>query len=145
MKLASLRGCAALLLAGLLAGVMGGCSAPAYKGVSRIHLVNQGDEAVTFLAIGTSEDALGTAGNRLTRPIPAKSVYSAVLSRPGNYWIRTGVETDGYIVERLEGPIRVGEGVANWEFKKVDSRPLYAAIANAAHGAPAGRISFNNN
>ncbi|MDP2323987.1 MAG: hypothetical protein Q8N51_08155 [Gammaproteobacteria bacterium] len=118
------------------------CSPAPTKGIIRIHLGNEGDTALSFLAIDTSEAALATAANRLAKPLPPHAVYSAVLSRSGNYWVRAEVETDGYTVERIEGPVRVGRGVATLPLKQVDARPLYLS---SVPYSPAGRISFSSN
>lgn len=118
------------------------CAPESAKGFTRIHLANEGGAALTFLAIDTSEPGLATAVNRLSKPLPPHAVYSAVLSRPGNYWVRTEVETDGYTIERIEGPIRVSRGVATLPLKRVDAQPLYAAVTAYP---PAGRISFSSN
>lgn len=118
--------CLSLLLAA-------GCTPEASKNYTRMHLQNQSDTVVTFLAIEVTEEALADAGNRLPKPLPPDSVYSAVLSRPGNYWVRTQVETEGYIVERIEGPVRVSRGVLDWRFEKVDGGPIYG---DAVAGRP---------
>ena len=122
--------------------ILGSCSPEPTKGIIRIHLANEGDSALTFLAIDTSEAALATAVNRLAKPLPPNAVYSAVLSRSGNYWVRAEVETDGYTLERIEGPVRVGRGVATLPLRQVDARPLYAS---SSPYRPAGRISFKSN
>lgn len=148
-----LRHTAALALAGLTIALLAGCSAPDSKGFTRMHLENDSDTAVTFLAIGTSEVALEHAENRLAQPLPPHAVYSAVLSRPGNYWVRTEVETDGYMIKRVEGPVRLGRGVSNWQFNQIDSGPLYPgprdglvtlSQASEAYSA-AGRMSLSSN
>ena len=100
------------------------------RGFTRVHLENASDSTLTFLAIGTSEGALATAENRLSGPLPPRAVYSAVVSRPGNYWIRTEVETEGYTLERIEGPIRLHRGVCQWRFSELDARPLYTTGAS---------------
>lgn len=139
---------------------MAGCVAEDPKGYTRMHLQNESDANITFLAIDVSEDALSNAENRLLKPLAPDAVYSAVLSRPGNYWVRTEVETDGYIVQRVAGPVRVSRGVLDWPLEKIDATPLYSTTAQttpmdrtrgtvhpaliAVH-AVAGRMSFKSN
>ena len=143
MSLVCVRQVAVLFVACLPMALITGCSwDEGDKHYVRIHLENEGDAPVTFLAIGPSEAALETAQNRLSRPLPPKAVYSVSLSRPGNYWVRAEVETEGYTVERIEGPLRAQRGVLDWRFKEVDARPLYAA---AAPYRAAGRISLSSN
>lgn len=152
--------CRAGLLACLFLMTFVGCTVDNPKGYTRMHLQNESDADITFLAISTSEEALSNAENRLLKPLAPDAVYSAVLSRPGNYWVRTEVETDGYIVQRLDGPLRVSRGVHDWSLQKIDAAPLYGATAGeerlarrdqgghaallAGH-AMAGRMSFNSN
>ena len=127
---------AILLIGGGTLGLAYSSSSPGVKSVTRIHLENGADAALTFLAIGVSEEALKTAENRLCRPLPPDSVYSAVLSRPGNYWVRAEVETDGYRLERILGPIRLANGVSDWRFHTLDSGPLYSMGANGVSPVP---------
>ena len=136
-------------------GVATGCGINSTASVTRLHLENASDAPVTFFAIGVSEQEVAAAANRLTQPLEPDSVYSALLARPGNYWVRAEFEVGGHVIERIEGPMRVSRGISDWQFTTLDARPLYdgqncATVQNAA-ALPlsllqrAGRISFNSN
>ncbi|MBX3176460.1 MAG: hypothetical protein KF886_03800 [Candidatus Hydrogenedentes bacterium] len=149
------RPVALLLVSGVFPLVIGCSSSQDPQTFTRLHLENESREPVTFLAIGTSEADLATAENRLSQPLPPRAVYSAIVSRPGNYWVRAEIEAEGYTIERIEGPVRLGRGVHDWRFQQVDARPLYSGreSAGAASAPPgpstvqtaAGLISFRSN
>ena len=119
----------AICLAALL---FAGCDRSDKQDFTRIHLANGSSSAVVYLAIEDSEMAAAQAANRLAQPLPPRAIYSAVLSRPGNYWVRTETEAGGSTIRRIEGPIRLGRGVHNWEFTREDEKPLYEASAGRA-------------
>lgn len=125
-------------LSGFLA--LSGCGGPEKQVFTRIHLANGSDSELVYLAIADSEMAVSVASNRLSHPLPPHTVYSAVLSRPGNYWVRTELESEGSTIRRIEGPIRLGRGIHQWEFTGEDEKPLYdgstAALAVVAVGTP---------
>lgn len=142
-----------VLLFGL--GLAVGCGGSAPTRITRIHMENASDSPLTLIAVGFSEQEVERAPNRLLEPLEPDSVYSALLSRPGNYWVRTEVEERGHTIERIEGPLRVSRGILDWQFKEIDVRPLYdhgarprkdmrpsgLALAQPA----AGRMSFSSN
>lgn len=106
-----------------------GCGGTEKPGSTRMHLANESDFTLVFLAIEDSEMEASTASNRLPRPLPPHAVFSAVLSRPGNYWVRTETESGGSIIRRIEGPVRLGLGIHDWEYTAEDEAPLYRAAA----------------
>lgn len=111
---------------GLLVTLIGaGCNASDKQDFTRVHLANGSDAALVFLAIETSESGATEAANRLSHPLPPTAVYSAVLPRPGNYWIRTETEVGDAIVRRVIGPVRLGRGVYDWKYTREDEVPLY--------------------
>lgn len=118
-----------------------GCDRSDKQDYTRVHLANGSNAALIFLAIETSESRATEAVNRLAHPLPPTAVYSAVLPRPGNYWIRTETEEGDAIVRRVIGPVRLGRGVYDWEYTPQDEVPLYQsdpyqphlAVANVAH------------
>lgn len=143
----------AITLLGL--GVATGCGLNPAAPVTRLHLENASDAPVTFFAIAVSEQEVAAAANRLTHPLEPDSVYSALLARPGNYWVRAEFEADGHVIERIEGPMRVSRGISDWQFSTLDARPLYegqnsvtvqnTAALPLARVQRAGRMSFNSN
>lgn len=112
---------------GFLLGILmlAGCKISDTHTSTRMHLANGSDTPVVFLAIEDSETGASVAPNRLASPLPPKAVYSAILSRPGNYWILTETAAAGSVIRRIEGPIRVERGVHNWMFTREDVVPLY--------------------
>jgi len=106
-----------------------GCGRSGNQNFTRIHVANSCGAAVIYLAIEDSEMAAKEASNRLASPLMPHAIYSAVLSRPGNYWVRTETESGGSTIQRLEGPIRVERGVHTWELKREDEMPLYRAAS----------------
>ena len=104
---------------------LSGCGSVKSHQSSRIHLTNGSNTPVQFLAIEDSEFAVAAASNRLTKPIPPNTIYSAVLPRPGNYWVRMETRSGDAIVRRVEGPVRIERGVSAWQFKREDGVPLY--------------------
>jgi hypothetical protein len=109
----------------LASSQLAGCGSAKIHQSSRMHLTNGSDTPVQFLAIEDSEFAVAGATNRLTKPIPPNTIYSAVLPRPGNYWVRTETRSGDAIVRRVEGPVRIERGVSTWQFKREDGVPLY--------------------
>ncbi len=150
ISLSHMASCVSL---GILAPLLAlGCDQSNKQDFTRVHLANSSDAALVFLAIETSEARATEATNRLSHPLPPTAVYSAVLPRPGNYWIRTETEVGDAIVRRVIGPVRLGRGVFDWEYTSQDEVPLYQtapyqphlAVANVAHckvrrSAPAPR------
>ncbi len=146
-----------LLLLGF--GLSAGCGVSESATVTRLHLENASDSPLTFIAVGFSEHEVEKASNRLPKPLEPDSVYSAILSRPGNYWVRMEFEEGGHTIERIAGPLRVSRGILDWQFTALDVRPLYEGHdqdGSNAGGAvkrsglaiiqpAAGRISFSNN
>lgn len=156
MWLKPLRRPVALLVVCSVITLITGCTpSEDTQSFTRLHLENETRDSVTFLAISASEAELKTAENRLSHPLPPRAVYSAIVPRPGNYWVRTEIDADGYTIERVEGPVRLGRGVHDWRFQQVDARPLYSSLETdgAAYLAPgpsviqtaAGLISFRSN
>ncbi len=142
-----------VLVALLLAA---GCGEPDTTSVTRLHLENASDAPVTFIAVGVSEQEVAVAANRLPKPLEPSSVYSAILSRPGNYWVRTEFQEGGHTIQRIDGPLRISRGILDWQFTTLDVRPLYESgdhanrTAASLHGLSrtqpaAGRMSFSNN
>lgn len=157
MKSCPQKYCTILMLLGF--GLSAGCGASDPASVTRLHLENASDSPVTFIAVGFSERDVEQASNRLPKPLEPASVYSALLSRPGNYWVRTEFEEGGHTIERIEGPLRVSRGILNWQFTTLDVRPLYvgsdqddgyagAAVKRSGLAIiqpAAGRMSFSSN
>jgi len=143
------------LLAASAVALITGCGVETTAPVTRLHLENASDAQVTFFAIDVSEQAVVDADNRLSQPLEPDSVYSALLTRPGNYWVRAEFEYGGHVIERIEGPMRVSRGISDWQFTTLDARPLYEGQKPApAQNIPtlplalnqrAGRISFSSN
>ena len=109
--------------------LLAGCSQSEPQRFTRMHLANGSDATLVFLAIETSEMEASSASNRLAKPLPPETVYSAVLPHPGNYWVRTETEVEGAIVRRIEGPVRLAQGIVSWEYRAEDAEPLYAPAA----------------
>ncbi len=105
--------------------LLGGCGRTESYVPTRMHLSNESQSPVLFLAIEDSELAASTAENRLAQPLLPNVVFSAVLSRPGNYWVRTETQEGGSTVRRIVGPIRLGGGVFAWDLTREDEAPLY--------------------
>ena len=140
-------------------GLSAGCGTSDFASVTRIHLENASDSPLTLIAVGFSEQDVEQAANRLPKPLEPYSVYSALLTRPGNYWVRTEFEKGGHTIERIEGHLRVSRGILDWRFTTLDVRPLYqgqnldensAGAALRSEGIAlaqpaAGRISFSSN
>lgn len=152
MKTCPQKFCTTLLLLGF--GLASGCGNSEPASVTRLHLENASDSPVTFIAVGFSEEDVEQAPNRLPKPLEPDSVYSALLSRPGNYWVRTEFEERGHTIERIEGPFRVSRGILDWQFTTLDVRPLYegrgagTVVKSVGFTRPqpaAGRMSFNSN
>lgn len=110
-----------------------GCDYSDKHDYTRVHLANGSDATLVFLAIETSESGATEAVNRLSHPLPPTAVYSAVLPRPGNYWIRTETEEGDAVVRRVIGPVRLGRGVYDWEYTPQDEVPLYQSAPYQPH------------
>ena len=145
-----------ILTLALSLGMTTGCGLDSPTSFTRLHLENASDAPVTFFAIGVSEQEVVEADNRLPHPLEPDSVYSALLTRPGNYWVRAEFEEGGHVIERIEGPMRVSRGVSDWQFTTLDARPLYegqSPVATTQNTAGlslalvqrAGRMSFSSN
>ena len=139
-----------ITLAFLSTSLATGCGLESTAPVTRLHLKNASDAPVTFFAIGVSEQEVALADNRLSQPLKPDSVYSALLTRPGNYWVRTEFEENGHVIERIEGPMRVSRGISDWHFTTLDARPLYEdekvlPALPLALVQRAGRMSFSSN
>lgn len=111
----------------LILTFLGGCGGSDHQVTTRMHLTNVSGSTVVFLAIEDSELAVKMAPNRLAQPLPPSAVYSAVLPRTGNYWVRTETQSEGSTLQRIVGPIRIGRGIQDWEFTRDDEMPLYLA------------------
>lgn len=142
----------------LCLGLGAGCGGEAPPSFTRLHMENSSGAPVTFFAIGISEREVEGAPNRLLQPLEPDSVFSALLTRPGNYWVRAEFESGGHVIERIEGPMRVSHGVSDWQFNTLDVRPLYEGhdaksiktpapplLQNVALAHRAGRMSFSSN
>lgn len=119
------RSCWLNIAALLTIGTTSGCSLESAPSVTRLHLENASDIPVTFFALGNSEQEVAAADNRLLRPLEPDGVYSALLVRPGNYWLRAQFEQGGHVIERIVGPIRFSRGISAWQFETLDEQPIY--------------------
>jgi len=155
-----MKTCSTILRTTLVCLSLGaGCGTSDSASVTRIHLENASDSPITLIAVGLSEQDVERAANRLPKPLEPDSVYSAVLTRPGNYWVRAEFKEGGHTIERIEGPFRVSRGILDWRFTTLDVRPLYrdphldergAGTALRSGGITlaqpaAGRMSFSSN
>ena len=121
------RAVSTAMICALSLTLLGGCGGSDNLVTTRMHLANTSGSTVVFLAIENSEAAVKTAPNRLAQPLPTSAVYSAVLPRTGNYWVRTETQSQGSTLQRIVGPIRIGRGIQDWEFTRDDEAPLYLA------------------
>ena len=135
-------------------GLASGCENSEPASVTRLHLENASDSPLTVVAVGLSQQDVEQAANRLPKPLEPDSIYSALLTRPGNYWVRTEFEEGGHTIERIEGPFRVPRGILDWQFTALDVRPLYEgrdagtvikSVGFTRRQPAAGRMSFNSN
>jgi hypothetical protein len=102
----------------------------------RFQLINQTPYEVTFFVVAESEAGLDTAVNLLAEPIPGNAMAEALVSGPGQYWLRAIADVDGTSVEHTRGPMTMTDGNVGWAWRVegetvvegADAASLYAQV-----------------
>ena len=85
-----------------------------FTGASRVQLLNYTPFDIVFFSVDVSEASVHAATNMLGEPLGPQRVHSVTVPVQGWYWLRAVADTGGETVERIEGPVWIGDGYVGW-------------------------------